>query len=118
MSDLTPKILELVARLARREPSQETPAPSPRSTSIPTLRLVLRRWYEMTAREADGDLPTPEEARALLSEIRRLWDDVGPAFAEAVAREAARQYYRQARRCPYCGEPGAFHQADPDGGLG
>jgi DNA-directed RNA polymerase subunit RPC12/RpoP len=45
---------------------------------------------------------------------RRLWDDVGPAFAEAVERQEARAYYRETARCPYCGEIGVFH--DPDRG--
>jgi len=68
----------------------------------------------MTARQADGGLPTIEEARALLSEIRRLWDDVGPAFAEAVERQEARAYSRETGCCPHCGELAMFH--DPDRG--
>jgi len=81
---------------------------------VPALRQALRAWYAMTAGEADGALPTVEQARALLSEIRRLWDDVGPAFARAVERQEARAYYRDTGRCPYCGEVAAFH--DPDRG--
>ncbi len=99
---------EALRELVRRR--ETVPPPTP----VPALRLVLRRWYEMTAREADGDLPTPEEARTLLSERRRLWDDVGPAFAEAVEQQEARTYYRETGRCPFCGEAGVFH--DPERG--
>lgn len=69
----------------------------------------------MTAREADGDLPTPEEARTILSEVRRLWDDMGPAFAEAVERQEARAFHRETGRCPYCGDVAVFHDPDREG---
>lgn len=115
MDDLTPKIRELVARLSGGAPSREAPSPAPPpSTPVPALRKALRAWYDMTARQADGQLPTLEEARILLSEIRRLWDDTGPAFAEAVERQEARAYYRESGRCPCCGEPAIFH--DPQRG--
>lgn len=80
------------------------------STPIPALRQALREWYALTAKGADGDPPTPEEAQALLSEIRRLWDDVGPAFAETVSREEAMAWHRETKRCPLCGERGVFHE--------
>ncbi len=114
MDDLTPKIRELAARLSGRDPSREGPSPPP-STPVPALRRALRAWFAMTAREADGTLPTIEEARSLLSEIRRLWDDVGPAFAEAVERQEARTFYRETGRCPFCGAPGLFHDSDREG---
>lgn len=98
---------ELVRQLPRLIP----PLPAP----IPALRRSLRAWYVMMAREAAGGLPTVEETRIiLLSEIRRLWDDVGPTFAEAVERQDARAYHRETGRCPFCGEIGVFH--DPDRG--
>lgn len=110
MDDLTPKIRELVARLSGREPSQEAPAPPPNPTPVLALRQALRLWYDTTARQADGDLPTIEEARTLLSEVRRFWDDVGPAFAEAVEHQEARAYSLETGRCPRCGERGAVHE--------
>lgn len=81
---------------------------------VPTLLPMLHQWYAMTAREADGNPPTLREAQALLSEIRRLWDDVGPAFAEAAHRQEAWEYYRETGRCPFCGELGPYH--DPERG--
>lgn len=138
MGDLAPKILELVARLSGREAPAQTPnrapavtddrlrveAPpgaykpeplaSPTPSPVPALCQALRAFFALTAREAKGDLPTVEEARAALSEIRRRWDDAGPTFAEAVARQEARIYFRETGRCPYCGERGVFH--DPERG--
>jgi len=106
---------QVEARLSGREPSLAAPfAQDPKPTPVPALCQALRAFFAMTAREVDGDLPAPEEAQALLSEIRRLWDDVGPAFAKVVSREEAWAYYRETRRCPYCGEPGVFH--DPERG--
>lgn len=101
---------EALRELVRQFPPPMPPLPSP----VPALRRALRAWYTMTASEADGDLPTVEEARILLSEIRRLWDDVGPAFAESVERQEARAYYREMGRCPFCGEIAVFH--DPTRG--
>ncbi len=92
------------------------------ATPVPALRRVLRAWYAISAR--DGDLATIEKAllvprgprytRALLSEIRRLWDDTGPAFAEAVECQEARAYHQETGRCPHCGE---IAGKEPDGGL-
>lgn len=108
---------EALRELLQSGPERKECRPEMRvlSTPVPALRRALRAWYAMTAREADGNLPTPEEARALLSEVRRLWDDVGPAFAEAVARQEACTYYRETRRCPFCGERGVFHDSDRGG---
>jgi hypothetical protein len=83
----------------------------PPTTPIPALRRALRVYYALIPRD---DPRTLQEARMLLSEIRRLWDDTGPAFAEVVEREEARAYYRETGRCPYCGEIAVFH--DPDRG--
>lgn len=106
-------------REALRELVRRGTTPAPRGTTVgptpvPALRGAVRRWFEMTAREADGHLPTPGMIRALLSDIRRLWDDVGPAFAQAVHREEARAFYRETRRCPLCGKRGVCH--DPERG--
>ncbi len=111
-----PALKPLVAehREALRELIRQTGSPTTPSTPVPALRRALRAWYDMTAKRADGNLPTIEQARALLSEIRRLWDDVGPAFAEVVERQEAWAYHRETGRCPHCGEIAVFH--DPDRG--
>ncbi len=94
---------ELIRQLARAGPPPPTPVPA------------LRAYYSLMARGAGGNQQaTLKEAQALLSEIRRLWDDVGPLFAQAVERQAARAYYRETKLCPYCGEPAIFH--DPERG--
>jgi hypothetical protein len=81
----------------------------PPTTPIPALRRALRAYYGLMGCEDPQPL---QEARMLLSEIRRLWDDTGPAFAEVVESEEARAYYRETGCCPYCGEPGVFHNPD------
>lgn len=111
---LTP---ELLAAMREHKAELLAALTKPKQTPVPALRLALRAWYALTAREADGDLPPPAEARVLLSEIRRLWDDTGPAFAEAVHRQEAWIYYQASQRCPTCGERGAFHPGD-GGGAG
>src|SRR5688500_4367406 len=45
------------------------------------------------------------EAQRLLPELARLCDDLGPAFAEAVGREAAREWVATWGRCPRCSRP-------------
>jgi hypothetical protein len=111
-SERSPITLGLAATSGATAPQSEALAPTP----VPALRQALQQWYALTAREANGDVPTPAQARALLSEIRRLWDDVGPAFAEVVSRQEARAYFQETRRCPHCGERGVFH--DPGRGSG
>lgn len=94
---------EALRELVRRR--QFGPPPTP----VPALREALRHWYSLMAREVDENPPTPEEVRRLDSEIRRLWDDTGPAFAEAVHRQEAWTYYQETQRCPTCGKPGEYH---------
>lgn len=81
-------------------------------TPVPAFRQALQAWFSMVAREANGDLASPEEAHALLAEINCVWAEVGPAFAEAVQRQEARTYHRETGHCPFCGQPGVFH--DPE----
>ncbi len=82
-----------------------------------TILTFLSR--QVQARAVRGEVEAALDAvawpwSALLSEIRRLWDDVSPAFAEVVERQEARAYHRETGRCPYYGEPAVFH--DPAGG--
>lgn len=93
------------------------PTATPKPLPVLALRRILREFFSRITQEADGDFLTPEEARVLLSEVRRLWDDTGPAFAKVVSREEARIYYRDTRRCPYCGDRGIFHDPGHGGGL-
>ncbi len=112
-----PAFKPLVAehREALRELICQTGSPTTPSTPVPALRRALRAYFVLLARGTGGDPEaTLKEARALLSEIRRLWDDVGPAFAEAVERQETRAYHRETGRCPYCGEIAVFH--DPERG--
>lgn len=107
-----PALRPLVAehREALKELVRQLPLPAPQPTPVPALCRALRAWYDMTAQQADGDLPTVEDSRALLSRIGRLQDVVGPAVAEAVERQEARAYYQESGRCPFCGEPTEFHE--------
>ena len=78
--------------------------------SVLTFRLALRQWYEMNSREADANPPTTEETKALLSEIRKLWDEAGLEHAGRIYGEEKRAYYVQTGRCPTCGQHGIFHE--------
>jgi hypothetical protein len=109
---VSPELKSLLAQhkaelltLLKDNASESLPFPTP----VSALRHALRQWYDLMAQEADGHLLTPEETRALLSEIRRLWDDVGPAFAESIHRQEAREHYQRTGRCPFCGQRGIFH---------
>ena len=114
MSDLTPKILDLVARLkAEAVPSQPPDTPS-RPDSVPrsrvpatvVLRQAYRRWFELTVAEADGQRIPPAEAQALYQEIIRLTDEAGPLWAEAVYADEFQRFRRETARCGLCGRLG------------
>jgi hypothetical protein len=79
------------------------PALAPGLDLIARYRAILeRRWT--FAGEADADL----------QDQARVCDELGPAFAEAVARLARREWVAREGRCPPCGAPGFEH--DPDTG--
>ena len=69
-----------------------------------------------------GSPPAPSEAkhqradinaaRRLLAEQARLCDELGPEFAAAVGRQAARAWAEAWKRCPLCGQPGG-HVGEP-----
>ena len=83
-------------------------APDP----IAAYRATLGRLWALNVKGADAD---PGECAALLQEQARLLDEIGPAFAEAVSRQAARAWATRERRCPFCGIEGVYH--DPETAL-
>jgi hypothetical protein len=128
LSDLTPKILELVARLkAEGAPSHASDAPSrpevlgtaPPAVSrrrVPApvvLRQAYRRWFELTVAEADGQRISPAEAEALHQQILKLTDDAGPLWADAVFADELRRFRWETARCGLCG--GLGHDRDEGG---
>jgi hypothetical protein len=118
VSDLTPKILELVARLkAEGAPSQASDAPPrpevlraapppvsrPRVPAPVALRQAYRRWFDLTVAEADGRRIAPAAAEALHQEILKLTDEAGPAWADAVFSDELRRFRYDTARCGLCG---------------
>ncbi len=71
------------------------------------LRLLLRKWFDWTALEADG---TPcllgEKASALLHAEWRAAQALGSERAEAVRQDEYRLFFQKTNRCPTCGERG------------
>jgi hypothetical protein len=55
------------------------------------------------ARDPRAHAADLEDARQLRAEQARLCDELGPEFALAVSRTAAREWARDMGRCPWCG---------------
>jgi len=70
------------------------------------LRHAIRGWFILAVLEADGQRVTPTEANALYQEIVRLYDDTGPAFADAVILDEHRRFRWETARCGWCGKLG------------
>ncbi len=117
VSNLTPRILALVARLSGRKEPEPTSLPAPTMSDPPAMeaayRQALRRWFELTAQGPGADLA---EVRRVHQEILRLIDEVGEPTATTLRRQWARAWHQETGICPYCGERGPYH--DPDRGRG
>lgn len=121
MSDLTPKILELVARLkadsrttsvatkasreclVTRDIAPLVPSRTPHKASTAGLRAAYRRWFILTVAEADGTPVNSVEAQALYQQIVRLTDEAGPLWADAVYADELRRFRWDTGRCGLCG---------------
>jgi hypothetical protein len=78
--------------------------------------LVLRRLFALVA--AGAEAPPDDCQGALQAEIR-LVDELGPDRARELRHAEARQWWAVVKACPYCGEPGTFHDpAETDGRQG
>ncbi len=112
MNNLAPKILDLVARLSGRKESPPAPAPLLDGGAIErAYREALRRWFELTAQGPTADRA---EVTRLYQELLRLIDEVGEPTATTLRRQWAREWWQETSVCPFCGEPGPYH--DPDRG--
>jgi hypothetical protein len=124
VSDLTPKILDLVARLKAEGPPSEvsdawsrpevprTALPAVSRSRVPapvTLRTTYRRWFELTVAEADGQRINSGEAETLHQAIVRLTDEAGPLWADALFADELRAFRAATARCGLCG--GLGHDA-------
>lgn len=110
MSDLTPKLLELVARLAGQAALAQVTAPA--SSIEAQYRQSLRRWWTLTAQGPAADLA---EVRPIYQEILRLIDEVGEPRATRLRWQWAREWYQQTGLCPFCGERGPYHDSERGG---
>jgi hypothetical protein len=132
VSDLTPRILELVARLKAetRTPPAAVGAPpgalspppaappvashAPQEAPTAALRAAYRRWFTLTVAEADGVPIDRLEPSALHQEIVRLTDDAGPLWADAVYADELRRFRWDTGRCGLCG--GLGHETTHESG--
>ncbi len=105
---------EVLALLAPHPHPPETRPPAP-ALSVPDLiaayQETLGRLYSFNIPGVHADVA---EIRRLLDVQARECNELGPAFAEAVGRQAARQWAARAQRCPWCGTGRVFH--DPETG--
>jgi len=112
VSDLTSRILELIARLGSREDLElSPPRPLNRTAMEAAYRHALRRWFELVAQGPTAD---PAEVDRIRQELLRLIDEVGEARAMTLRRQWARESWEETGVCPFCGERGPYH--DPDRG--
>lgn len=124
------KLPSLLALTVRAKPADNGALPDTfgkvRGTwTAPTTRapiteyaVVLGRLWLLNAPDAspsgsahDTDVA---DARRLLADQARLYDELGADPAALVSREAAWEWARLMRRCPWCGLAGVCH--DPDSG--
>ncbi len=112
-SSLKPLVVEhrdaLRALLAGQGQDEERPPLA--SDRIGAYQRILGRLWDLAGQGADADAG---DCAALLQEQARLCDDLGPEFAAAVSRQAAREWAHREHRCPTCGDPGVYH--DPETG--
>jgi hypothetical protein len=96
-------------------------APAAARNQIAEYREILTRLWLLNipdesrpphARQTDVD-----DARRLLADQARLYDELRPVFASAVARQAARAWARAMGRCPWCGAPGTLHDPERRGEI-
>lgn len=94
-----------------------SPRPSASSSGSPALspvdheaeyRAVLARAFALIAA---GPAADAQECRRVLAEEARLVDELGPRRADLIRAEAARAWHRETGRCPFCGQPGIFHES-------
>jgi len=113
VGNLTPRLQDLVSRLTGGGAGAPRPfAPLNPAATAADYRQALQRWFELTAQGAAADLA---EVRRVHQEILRLIDDVGEPRASALRRQWAREWWQETSLCPFCGEPGPYH--DPEYGA-
>ena len=77
-----------------------------------TLADLLRASFETAASRE----PRHDFAQVIAQEIARLADDCGPSLAARISGNAAWEWFREHRTCPWCGEPGVFHEPRREAG--
>ncbi len=113
MSNLTPRILDLVARLSGQEaPAPASAPPLDRAAMEAAYHHALRRWFALTAQG-----PTADRAAVarLYQELLRLIDEVGEPTATTLRRQWAREWWQETEVCPFCGARGAYHDQGAGG---
>jgi hypothetical protein len=100
--DLAPQLAALEKALAEVTPPE-----------VMAMIVELVEKNVMARMPAEGVAPVIGDVVILLVKmlikIMATIDGKPQAFAEAVARQETRAYYRETGRCPYCGEPAVFH---------
>jgi hypothetical protein len=116
VDNLGTRIQGLVTRLSGRDAPDPAPAPPlDRAATEAAYRQALRRWFELTAQ---GPNANREEVARVYQDLLRLIDDGGEPRATELRRESAREWWEKAGLCPFCGEPGPYHDPGQGGEPG
>ena len=78
----------------------------PEPHHIDAYRAALRQCWSMMAA---GPVADPEACPRALNELFKLEDEVGEPRASELRHAWEREWYRETRRCPRCGQPGERH---------
>jgi hypothetical protein len=93
--------------------SETASATKPRvADPVHQLRRALRQWHRATVAEAAGLMMDAAGARQLYREVTRLWNRVGPTFADCIISEEAERFGREAGACGWCG--GKAHPSEAE----
>lgn len=87
-------------------PRAAAPADEKLGPPLSDYREALLRWWALVALGADSAVV---EVQGIHQDIVRLLDEVGEPKATERRRAWELEWHRETGRCPFCGEPGAYH---------
>lgn len=109
------KIIPDTARLRLLVPPSLKPLVAEHRAALRLLvlyRETLRRWWALTAQGPCADW---DDLAQTYQELLRLLDEVGVPSGLQSARQWAREWHKETGVCPWCGEPGPYHEPEKGG---